>query len=201
MTRQPLACLLMLGLLLLAHPGPAAAQLGSSSDPCSGIPNCVLQPQATINFGADDTKGWAFYCTGANPYYWGGYYAADYNRWKQDNNCFTTSENNAGEVGDPSKLDVTITNWCAKKEAYNISLACSAVPPPDYEPACSSNNWGQPVFKDPGCPQSNVKNTCNGLQTQFCFQSWTEQCTAPSVQWYCTLDIYLDLTTCSPCSD
>jgi hypothetical protein len=187
----------------ILHSGFAAAQtgVGSSSDPCSGIPNCELQPQATIKFGADDTKGWAFYCTGAQPYYWGGYYAAKYNRWTQNNNCFTTSENNAAEVGYPNKLDVTITNWCAKDEDYNISIACSSNPPPNYAPACGSSTESQPIFKDPGCPiQGNITNVCNGLQTQFCMQTWTEQCTN-NIQYWCTLDIYLDLTTCTPCTN
>ncbi|MDO9709458.1 hypothetical protein [Paracraurococcus lichenis] len=189
-------------LILILCPGLGAAQssVGSSSDPCSGIPNCQLTPQAPIKFGASDTKGWAFYCDGNYPYYWGGYYAGDYNRWKQDNNCFTTAENNAGEVGAPNKLDVTITNWCLKDETYNISIACSSNPPPSFAPACGSRTESQPIFKDPGCPQSNTKNTCNNTQGIMCLQTWTEQC-SNNIQYFCTLDIYLDLTTCTPCTE
>ena len=203
-TRHMLAyASLLVGVAALFRPDPANAQtsVGSSSDPCSGIPNCVLQPQATIHFGASDTKGWAFYCSGDNPYYWGEESAGDYNRWTQNNNCFTTSESGGSELGNPTKLDVTITNWCVKDEDYNISIACSSNPPPNYAPACGSSNPSEPIFTDPKCPiQGNIQNSCAQVPAPVCIQSWTEQC-SNNIQYWCTLDIYLGLTECVACTD
>jgi hypothetical protein len=189
--------------LLCATIFGSGAARASSDDPCSGIPNCQMQPQPTITFDPEEGKGMAYYCTGNYMYYWGIYYAGDYNRWTQTSDCFTTSEDDAPEVGHPNKLDVDIHNWCDHHEPYNISIACSANPPPNYAPTCGSHTESQPIFHDPKCPiQGNISNVCNGLQTQLCFQTWTEQCTSPSeLQYFCNEDIYLGLTTCTPCSN
>jgi hypothetical protein len=179
-----------------AFAGTAHAQSGVG---CDGVPNCELQQQSTIGFGDWDTKGWAFYCTGDHPYYWGANFASAYDKWEENNTCFQTTENPYAE-NVPNKLDVTITNWCLKHEDYSIKIACSTNPPPNFAPSCSSSNPGAPIFKDPGCPASAVKNTCNGTQVTMCLQTWTETCSNPTIDYWCTTDVYLGLTECTGCT-
>src|SRR5687767_12663974 len=112
-SRSALRVAALFALTLLLPPEPALAR-----DPCSPgyddpIPSCEHQVQIPLEFKAWQTSGWAFYCTGDHPYFYGmqeGYYDA----FAWDNSCFTVTEN---ELNDGvNKLDVTITNWCLKKE-------------------------------------------------------------------------------------
>lgn len=94
----------------------------------SSIPDCELQVQSSLKLSAWDTKGWAFYCTGDHPYFWGlaqGYSPA----YTFDNTCFTVPENASAEGSNTSKFDATFTNWCFKTETVTVTLACS-----DQEP-------------------------------------------------------------------
>ena len=72
--------LLAYGFLLL--PALASAQelnvcLTASNGSGDPIPNCEVQTQAPVPYGRAETKGWAYYCTGDHPYYW-GYPGYDY---------------------------------------------------------------------------------------------------------------------------
>ena len=90
----------------------------------SSIPDCELQVQASLKFSAWESKGWAFYCTGDHPYFWGlaqGYSPA----YTFDNTCFTVPENASAEGSNTSKFDATFTNWCFKHETVTVTLACS----------------------------------------------------------------------------
>ena len=170
----------------------------ASSDPCSGTPSCELQQQAPVTYRADQTQGWAYYCTGDHPYYWGAAYAGNSGRWVQTSKWFTTIENGLGETGDPGKLDVTVTNWDAKKQDYTISLACSQEPPPGWNEMCT--NTSQWVDHDPACP--TVPNTSRKLTRSsggvpLFFFMWVEQCNA-NLYWNCSSD--QGLVQCSSCA-
>lgn len=188
-------------LAVLMLPGLAAAQsVPGNSEPCDGVPNCQYQQQTGISYGGWDTKGWAYYCTGDHPYFWGDFYANVEGRWVQTNSCFETTENRLAEQSSPNKLDVTVTNWCAKREDYVISLACSSTPPPGLTNNCSGP--ANPV-KDPGCPiQGNIANHCiSSLPIADCFQTWQEQC--GNTTYWCTQTPILGLvpvTSCLACS-
>jgi hypothetical protein len=115
-----------------------------------------------------------------------GYYDA----FSWDNSCFTVTEN---ELNDGvNKLDVTITNWCRKKEDITVTLACSSTPPPDIAPCTVT---GGPV-KDPGCPQSDINNFCSGSNPPVCTQTYVETCSS-NVTYFCTTDV--GLTYCLQC--
>ena len=88
------------------------------------IPDCELQVQPPLKLSGWDTKGWAFYCTGDHPYYWGlsqGFSPS----FTFDNSCFSAAENAATENTDGGKFDATFTNWCPKSETVTVTLACS----------------------------------------------------------------------------
>lgn len=113
--------------------------LGSAlADPCTtaynsstqqNVPNCEDQAQPAVSYSASNTKGWAYYCGGDHPYYWGLSNGFN-NAYEKNNNCFTITENTIAEGGNSSKFDATITNWCLKKETLVVTLACSSDPPP-----------------------------------------------------------------------
>jgi len=175
-----LAALLGFALMLLSS--PARAQ----HTPCEPgyndpIPSCELQPQIPIPFTGWQTSGWAFYCTGDHPYFYGmqeGYYDA----FSWDNKCFSVTEN---EFDDGvNKLDVTITNWCLKKEDLTLTLACSSTPPPGIAPCTLTGG----AVKDPGCPQSDVNNYCSSSNPPVCVQTYVETC-SNNVTYFCTLDV------------
>jgi hypothetical protein len=174
------AALLALAPILL--PTPALAQ----HNPCEPgyndpIPSCELQPQIPVPFSSWQTSGWAFYCTGDHPYFYGmqeGYYDA----FSWDNKCFSVIEN---EFDDGvNKLDVTMTNWCFKKEDITLTLACSSTPPPGIAPCTLTGG----AVKDPGCPQSDVTNYCSSSNPPVCVQTYVETC-SNNVTYFCTLDV------------
>lgn len=171
---------------------PAAA-----NDPCSGIPNCTLQQQAPISLKEAKPQGWAFYCSGSHPYYWGLAWAGNTGRWVQTDKCFSTAENAQAE-DTPNKLDVTLDNFCTTRD-YTISLACSANTPPKFTPPACGSGSTQTVFTDPNCPSSTkVTSTCStGTLAPVCFQTWAEQC-SNNTTWSCTLDV--GITSCQGCS-
>jgi hypothetical protein len=115
-----------LGALALAVTLAAATSAQANPcDPAHHIPDCQAQVQAPITYSGWATKSWAYYCSGDHPYVWiGGGVALD-PYWESNNHCFSILEN-PGFDG-PSKFDATYTNWCAKKEALVITLACSSV--------------------------------------------------------------------------
>lgn len=175
----------------------SAQDLGNSQ-PCEGIPDCELQQQSSVPYKRSQTQGWAYYCSGDHPYYWGSAYAGNSGRWVQTNSCFTTTENGLAETGDPGKLDVTVTNWCAKAESYSISLACSPQAPPAWQENCTGNS--QYVTHDPGCPtvpnsSKQLSRTIGGVPLFFFL--WVEQCSA-NLFWNCSSD--QGLVQCSSCT-
>lgn len=91
------------------------------------IPDCELQVQQQVYFPKSYTSGWAFYCTGDHPYFW-GYQYSFWPSYTFDNSCFTVTENIFYE--DVGKFDATITNWCIKPENIVVTLACSSKPQP-----------------------------------------------------------------------
>jgi hypothetical protein len=169
---------------------PLATWAEACHDYTTPIPDCETQTMATIHYGAWQTRGWAYYCTGDHPYFWGSaeYYAGNYS---QNNNCFSVTENPFVETT-PNKFDATITNWCLKGEDITITLGCSDAPPPGYLPACTY--VGGPVH-DPGCPQANAHNYCSTTNPPVCFQTFTETC--GSTTYDCTIDLLV--TWCNKC--
>jgi hypothetical protein len=174
------AVLFVLAQMLL--PTPALAQRNPCEPGDNGpIPSCELQPQIPITFTSWQTSGWAFYCTGDHPYFYGmqeGYY----NAFSWDNKCFSVIEN---EFEDGvNKLDVTMTNWCFKKESITFTLACSSTPPPGIAPCTVTGG----AVKDPGCPQSDVNNYCSSSNPPVCVQTYVETC-SNNVTYFCTDDV------------
>jgi hypothetical protein len=180
------AAALLLALLLR----PVEAAAGACSD--SSIPDCQEQVQAPIGYSGWQTSGWAYYCTGDHPYYWGlGYnYAVNFSF---DNTCFSVIENIFAE-GTPNKFDATLTNWCLDDQSITVTLGCSAQPPPGFGPAC--NYVGNPV-SDPGCPTSNIANHCSSTNPAVCFQTSTETC-SNGTTYSCTTDLLV--TWCYQCA-
>jgi hypothetical protein len=174
--------------LLPGHSSALAEGFG-----CDHVQNCELQTQAPVHYYAWDTKGWAYYCTGDHPYFWGMNQSGLPFNYSWHNSCFTVSENIAEENA-PNKADFFSTNWCLKGENLIVSLACSTNPPPGV--GFCSNTVGGPV-KDPGCPQSDVHNYCNpNVPFVECFQTFGETC-GNGTQYTCSTDV--DVTWCLKC--
>ncbi|MGD9507542.1 MAG: hypothetical protein AB7O95_10265 [Geminicoccaceae bacterium] len=125
--RAGLAALFAFGAAMLG--GGAARADACDSKPTAShplyerIPDCELQVQAPVDYGTLHTSGWAYYCTGDHPYFWGYDYSFSPS-FTFDNTCFSVAENVFFE--DPSKFDATITNWCDKPETIIVTLACSS---------------------------------------------------------------------------
>ena len=105
-------------------------------NPNNPIPNCQAQAQKAITYTGWQTQGWAYYCGGDHPYFWGLENAGNGTDFSYDNpscgliSSFEVTENAAGEQSDPSKFDATITNWCTSMQSITVILACSDQPPP-----------------------------------------------------------------------
>ena len=137
------------------------------------VPDCEVQTKAPVHYDSWETSGWAYYCTGDHPWYWGiGSYYLENFTW--DNSCFTVAENYYAETT-PNKFDATITNWCINRGGQKITmfLGCSKQPPPGFLPSCPG---GGSFGADPGCPQSNVHTFCNNSKLPICFLTYTEKC-------------------------
>lgn len=120
--------------VLLAAPVPVRAQ----SDPCpgAGVPGkCQPQVQAPITYRGWQTQGWAYYCTGDHPYFW-GLSTSHSGSYSFDNSCFTVAENMFAENGCDDKFDALITNWCVTTQQLTVTLACSDTPFPVPPPRC-----------------------------------------------------------------
>ena len=178
--------------LLVSLLAPAAVMMGivvlpptAWSDVCTpppfgaGIPQCEVQKMQPVPYGAWHTKGWAYYCTGDHPFYWGLQqgFIGSYN-W--DESGFTGTENEFYDG--PNKFDGTFTNWNFSQQNLTVELACSAVPQPGIQ-GCSTT--GGPVG-DPGCPQSNIQNHCTGGSLPLCMQTYTETCST-GVSYDCSI--------------
>lgn len=171
----------LLGLIMTAMIAPGLARADVCTD--SGgynippVPQCEVQTKAPVPYDFWQTQGWAYYCTGDHPYFWGlqeGYIGTY--TWAESG--FTGTQNEFYEG--PNKLDATFTNW---KTAQNltVSLACSAQPQPDIQ-GCTTT--GGPV-RDPGCPQANIQNHCSGGSLPLCMQTYTETCSS-GVEYDCS---------------
>jgi hypothetical protein len=181
---------------LLVCVGSSLASTGAIAEACheysSGpIPDCQPQAQGPVKYSGWDTKGWAYYCTGDHPYFWGlaDGFPGDFST---NNNCFSAIENEFYE-GAPNKFDATFTNWCFKDEELVVTLGCSDVEPPGYQASCTHTTGG-PV-KDPGCPQSNAHNYCSTTNPPVCVQTFDETC--GSTVYDCTIDLLV--TWCFQC--
>lgn len=95
-----------------------------------GIPDCEIQPQVPVKYGAWDTKGWAYYCKGDYPYFWGVGWSEP-RSFTITGKCFEATENAFAQGDDLSKFDATFTNCCLKSEELELSLACSSQNPRD----------------------------------------------------------------------
>jgi hypothetical protein len=177
--------------------GPAALAQAcydypNMNGPFSGpIPDCQPQVQAPIKYGWWETQGWAYYCSGDHPYFWGlaAGYPGDYST---NNSCFSSIENEFDE-GTPNKFDATFTNWCWADEEIVVTLSCSDIEPPAWSGGCTTT--GGPV-PDPGCPQSNAHNYCTTVKfPPVCFQTYNETC--GSTTYDCTVDLLA--TWCFQC--
>ena len=145
--------------------------------PCDSVPHCEAQPQAPVKYGALETKGWAWYCTGDHPYYWNN---APYLGLGGDNfgwtakTHFTVSENPFPEWNNPAKFDATITHWSIHSDTITMTIGCSRQP--QNAPVQSCTN-GTHVSSDPKWPiVGAVQNYC--IQTgpiPVCVQAWNEQ--------------------------
>ena len=103
--------------------------LSRAYNPCTDqavpIPDCLLQVQAPVSYTGWQTQGWAYYCTGDHPYFWGfGQTGRLTNNFSFDNACFTVTENIFAETT-ASKFDATITNWCIATQSITVTLGCS----------------------------------------------------------------------------
>ena len=181
---------LLLGALLL--PGTARAAACDAGSPA--IPDCETQVQSAVSYSGWETSGWAYYCTGDHPYYWGAssYYLGNFN---SDNSCFSVAEDVFAE-NQANKFDATLTNWCLKDESITITLGCSKQPPPGFSGTCS--NITGPPLDDPGCTTSNITNHCSGTNPPVCFQTSDETCN-DGTTYTCTTNLLV--TWCYLCGN
>ena len=169
------ACLLLAATFVA---GTAQADVCNPDSFGSPIPDCQPQVQDPVHYDGWATSGWAYYCKGDHPYFYGlqrGQVAA----YEKDNDCFSVLENVFAD--DWNKLDVTITNWCLKGEDITITMACSGEPPVKF---ANCGSLGERVG-DPGCPQSNQQNHCSAGLPPFCAQTYNEIC-SDGGKWSCT---------------
>ncbi|MGD9507544.1 MAG: hypothetical protein AB7I59_25325 [Geminicoccaceae bacterium] len=128
----------LISVTLLGATGVVAlAAEPAKADPCDSttffgdfIPgDCELQKQPALSFDSIFSQGYAFYCKGDHPYFYGlldGYTPS----FTWDNSCFSVAENLFFEnYHHNSKLDVTISNFCSKQEEIIVTLACSNIDP------------------------------------------------------------------------
>jgi hypothetical protein len=125
-------------LTLLAGTGVLAlgVEPARAGGPCSNtsffgqfVPDCQNQQQPTLSFDSIFSSGYAFYCSGDHPFFYG--LLADYsNSFTWDNSCFTVTENLFFEhIHHNSKFDATISNFCSSQEEITVTLACSSKDP------------------------------------------------------------------------
>lgn len=162
-----------------------AASVSASAEVCRGIPDCAPQTMGPVRYGPLDTKTYAYYCSGARPFYWNPdtmFGIAGHN-YDTHSKCFTVLESPIGE-NEPGKFDAIITNWCVHHETLTITIGCSSMP---QTVACVSN--ATKTTKDPGCPMASgtYRNSCSPGPVPVCVQTWQENCsTGPA---YCTDDL------------
>ncbi|WP_027136233.1 hypothetical protein [Geminicoccus roseus] len=186
--------LLACGLLLL--PAPAGAQdvdvcLTASNGTGDPIPNCEVQVQKPVPYGRAETQGWAYYCTGDHPYYWGYPYAGYIGSYAWKESGFTGTANWFAQA--PNKFDGTFTNWYGAQD-LTVSLACSSTPQPDVQ---NCQIVGDPVG-DPGCPEANIHNFCiTSGGVSVCFQTFTQTC-SNGVSYDCNAQF--GIVSCSRCA-
>ena len=167
------------GLLLFALVFTVASA-ASAGDPCSGVPKCVQEKQATLKLKGWQTKGWAYYCVNGYPYY--------YNWSKSGYKGISVTENPFAEGDNLSKFDATFTNWDPlKSQSVTITLGCSKIPKGSK---CTS------LSPDPKCPIiRGPDNNCSSGPVPVCVQTWTEKCTG-GTEWNCTDDEGVTWCTC-----
>jgi hypothetical protein len=100
---------------------------------CDDVPDCQQQVQAPVSYTGWQTQGWAYYCTGDHPYFWGVGNACQNLNFSFDNSCFSVLEDEFAETT-PSKFDATITNWCLSTQSITVTLGCSTQAPPPVPP-------------------------------------------------------------------
>jgi hypothetical protein len=172
--------------------------LAARATPCdpdifSPVPDCEVQVQTPVQFDAGYAGGWAFYCTGDHPYFWGLGNANLPGNFTWNSWWFTVTESVFAE-GPPNKFDALITNWnIGSAENIIVSLGCSKDPPPNYFPNCPTTGGPE---ADPGCPQANIHNFCSSGPVPVCLQTYTETC-PDKAQYVCSAD--LGLTSCQQC--
>lgn len=150
----------------------AVAASVQAGDPCSGVPQCRQETQATLKLKGSQTKGWAYYCVNGYPYY--------YNWSKSGYKGISVTENPFAEGNNVSKFDATITNWDPfKTQSVTVTLGCSKVPKGS---SCKS------FSSDPKCPTiRGPDNNCSSGPVVVCVQTWTEKC-SNGTEWNCTDD-------------
>jgi hypothetical protein len=186
--RPRAVCLLLLA-ALFAHQWSNSAKAAV----CDGIPECEPQVQAPVPFGAWETKGWAFYCTGDHPYFWGLWWydpinapanqTYDWSSATGQKSCFISPTEWAGpEEGNPSKLNISTTNFCNADE-LRVTLACTkSLPPGGSINGCTPDSG---ILADPGCPTTWENNNCQNGAVPVCFQNAIETC-SDGTKYGCT---------------
>jgi len=156
------------------------------------VPDCELQQQAPVHYWSWETSGWAYYCTGDHPYFWGMQQGFILN-YTWDNSCFSVTENVFAD--NLNNLDATITNWCLHRggEDLTVTLGCSSMPPPG---SASCKLGDDPVRKDPGCPQSDSHTFCSSTNPPVCLLTAIETC-PDGTEYFCSFSY--GITTCYKC--
>ena len=161
---------------------PAARSTPCDATIMDPVPDCELQQQAPVHYWSWETSGWAYYCKGDHPYFYGMQQSFILN-YTWDNSCFSVTENIFADT--VNNLDATITNWCLHSggEDITVTLGCSSKPPPGSAP-CNIDN-SDPVYKDPGCTESNQRTFCSSTIPPVCIVTDTETC-ADGTMYYCS---------------
>ena len=181
MTIFPRTARRLLGACLLAAVLYPASGLADPCNPQNKIPGCQSQVQAPVPFYGGMGSGWAFYCTGDHPYFWGlGDGILSNYTW--DNSCFTGIENLFDENPN-NKFDGTFANWCWSQQNLVVTLGCSDRPPPWSGPDdCAA--VGEPV-SNPGCASSDADTSCSNTNPPVCFKKDRQTC-GDGTQYNCT---------------
>ncbi len=156
----------------------------ASDNPCDGVPECQLQPQAPFSMSGWETTTKAYHCKSPYPFAWGMGYS--------QTGSPSVSAIGGEDGATPGTEGILLTNWNPfQKDEVHITVACS-----------KKNVFGGDcgaTQKDPGCPvvAGSQHNYCSSGPVPVCFQTYQERC-APSNQLYsCTIDLLV--AWCSPC--
>ena len=143
-----------------------ATESARAANPCvtefdQQVPGCVTTAnQWDIPHDSQQYQWLA--CPPNAPYWWGSWS----DKW--DHQHWQTTWHSSGT---PNAAYMGLRNLWPRHQSARVVIGCSAI-----NPGCS-NGGVNGAFSDPGCPQNNSHQVCNGDgESENCWQEWNETC-------------------------